>query len=74
MGVINIAILNEIVSTKPPYAEQFEIYDFIKAEKSKFSLLLNRCEKQIALLKERKTGLISAAVTGKIDVRDWSQA
>ncbi|MFA0160011.1 restriction endonuclease subunit S [Vibrio splendidus] len=73
MGVINIAILNEIVSTKPPYAEQFEICDFIKVEKSKFSLLLNRCEKQIALLKERKTALISAAVTGKIDVRDWSE-
>ncbi|MEZ8867880.1 restriction endonuclease subunit S [Vibrio splendidus] len=71
MGVINIAILNEIVSTKPPYVEQCEIYDFIKAQKSKFSLLLDRCEKQIALLKERKTALISAAVTGKIDVRDW---
>ena len=70
MGVINIAILNEIVSTKPPYVEQCEIYDFIKAQKSKFSLLLDRCEKQIALLKERKTALISAAVTGKIDVRD----
>ncbi|GAA63694.1 type I restriction enzyme, S subunit [Pseudoalteromonas sp. BSi20311] len=71
MGVINIAILNEIISTKPPYVEQCEIYDFIKAQKSKFSLLLDRCEKQIALLKERKTALISAAVTGKIDVRDF---
>ena len=26
---------------------------------------------QIELLKERRTALISAAVTGKIDVRDW---
>ena len=25
----------------------------------------------IELLQERKTALISAAVTGKIDVRDW---
>jgi type I restriction enzyme S subunit len=26
---------------------------------------------QIELLQERRTALISAAVTGKIDVRDW---
>lgn len=26
---------------------------------------------QISLLRERRTALISAAVTGKIDVRDW---
>ncbi|EHR6472057.1 restriction endonuclease subunit S [Vibrio parahaemolyticus] len=28
-------------------------------------------EEQISLLQERKSDLISAAVTGKIDVRDW---
>nr|WP_275323439.1 hypothetical protein [Xenorhabdus bovienii] len=27
--------------------------------------------KQVALLQERRTALISAAVTGKIDVRNW---
>ena len=28
-------------------------------------------DQQIKLLQERRTALISAAVTGKIDVRDW---
>ncbi|HIH4161055.1 TPA: restriction endonuclease subunit S, partial [Serratia marcescens] len=28
-------------------------------------------QKLVELLKERRTTLISAAVTGKIDVRDW---
>jgi type I restriction enzyme S subunit len=29
---------------------------------------------QIDLMQERRTALISAAVTGKIDVRDWQAA
>lgn len=36
-----------------------------------FSKLENRCYQQVELLKERRTALISAAVTGKIDVRNW---
>lgn len=32
------------------------------------------CEQQISLLKERRSALISAAVTGKIDVRNWQPA
>jgi len=30
-----------------------------------------RCELTIDFLQERRTALISAAVTGKIDVRNW---
>lgn len=33
--------------------------------------MLRRCEEAIKLLQERRSALISAAVTGKIDVRDW---
>jgi type I restriction enzyme, S subunit len=33
--------------------------------------LIDKQLQQIELLKERRTALISAAVTGKIDVRDW---
>lgn len=71
MGVINIAILNEIISTRPPYQEQLEIIGFINAQKLKFGSLLSKCERQIELLNERKRALISSAVTGKIDVRNW---
>jgi type I restriction enzyme S subunit len=36
-----------------------------------FDISLSKASKQIELLHERRTALISAAVTGKIDVRDW---
>ncbi len=36
-----------------------------------FDLLVKKANGAIKLMKERKTALISAAVTGKIDVRDW---
>ena len=71
MGVINIAILNEIVAVAPDTNEQEAIYVFIAEQKIKFSHLIGRACEQIELLKERRTALISAAVTGKIDVRNW---
>ncbi|NLU16553.1 MAG: restriction endonuclease subunit S [Serratia liquefaciens] len=55
----------------PPIKEQLEIIRDIEKEKDNFSNLLCICEKQIELLQERRTALISAAVTGKIDVRNW---
>ena len=36
-----------------------------------FEILSSKAETGITLLKERRTALISAAVTGKIDVRNW---
>jgi type I restriction enzyme S subunit len=55
-------------------SERKEISDFIEGEKIKFKGLIDRAELQISLLQERRTALISAAVTGKIDVRDWQPA
>ncbi len=73
MGVINIAILNEIIAAAPPLTEQAEIYGYICSQKEKYRLLIDKATRQIELLKERRTALISAAVTGKIDVRNWEQ-
>lgn len=47
------------------------ILDSISEINSKYSNLILIAERQIELLKERRTALISAAVTGKIDVRNW---
>jgi type I restriction enzyme S subunit len=55
----------------PPLAEQKEITHHIDIELKKFDLLVSKAEVGIELIKERKTALISAAVTGKIDIRDW---
>lgn len=55
----------------PPLEEQKVINDFITSKSNKFDQLLTKAFQSIKLIKERKTALISAAVTGKIDVRDW---
>ena len=53
----------------PPLREQIAIAAFLKKETAKIDILIEKCETAIKLLKERRTALISAAVTGKIDVR-----
>lgn len=55
----------------PPEDERDQIISFITLQLEKFDSLELNCNMQIALLQERRTALISAAVTGKIDVRDW---
>lgn len=55
----------------PNDEEQKNILVFIKNKISQFELLIQKAEQQIELMKERRSALISAAVTGKIDVRDW---
>ncbi|NAZ69383.1 restriction endonuclease subunit S [Vibrio toranzoniae] len=55
----------------PPKVEVEIITDYLIKKLSKFDNLVQRANKQIELMRERKTALISAAVTGKIDVRDW---
>ena len=66
--------LNSIRNMKVPLPEideQKGIVHFIAEQYSKYEALIQFSEKQNKLLKERRTALISAAVTGKIDVRDW---
>lgn len=53
----------------PPPAEQCDIADFIDFETDKIDAMVRKVDKSITLLREHRTALISAAVTGKIDVR-----
>ncbi|MBY5090661.1 restriction endonuclease subunit S [Citrobacter freundii] len=55
----------------PSKIEQESIVTFIDKRIIKIDILIEKQLQQIALLKERRTALISAAVTGKIDVRNW---
>ncbi|MEP3632385.1 MAG: restriction endonuclease subunit S [Shimia thalassica] len=57
--------------TVPPHQEQQKIVVHVATKKRHFSALTQQAQSAITLLKERRTALISAAVTGKIDVRDW---
>jgi type I restriction enzyme S subunit len=53
----------------PPAAEQSAITKAVDAVLQRQETLTTEAERAIALLKERRAALISAAVTGKIDVR-----
>ena len=55
----------------PPITEQVRIGVFIKKQKELISSSLCEIESQINDLKSYKSTLITEAVTGKIDLRDW---
>ncbi|PMT69303.1 hypothetical protein C1S93_22010 [Vibrio parahaemolyticus] len=68
LGLSRIA---QIVFACPPIAEQGEIRKLLDSRCEKIDTLVAKAEHQVSLMKERRTALISAAVTGKIDVRNW---
>ena len=55
----------------PPREEQRQVLDFLGRETARIDNLILEGEKAISFLQERRSALISAAVTGKIDVRGW---
>lgn len=61
----------ELVCPVPPLDEQEKIASFIRESSLKFGSLVAEAERMKELLAERRSALISAAVTGKIDVRGW---
>ncbi|WP_305845926.1 restriction endonuclease subunit S [Photobacterium kishitanii] len=55
----------------PPKEEQEKIICTIMSQLELFDNLETQAQQAIKLMQERRTALISAAVTGKIDVRNW---
>src|SRR3989442_14160070 len=60
----------EIVSPIPERIEQQAIVEMLDRETAEIDALIAKVREGIEKLKEYRTALISAAVTGKIDVRD----
>jgi type I restriction enzyme S subunit len=58
----------------PPLTEQQQLLKEIGAEVARYRTLADTAEAAISLLTERRAALISAAVTGKIDVREPAAA
>lgn len=56
----------------PPVAEQRRITAYLERENAEIEAAIEDAQKSIDLSKERRAAVISAAVTGKIDVRDHS--
>ena len=66
---ISQGILKSAKCWLPPLPEQKAIAEFLETELAKFDTLTAEAQRAIDLLQERRTALISAAVTGQIDVR-----
>ncbi|WP_063902133.1 restriction endonuclease subunit S [Burkholderia ubonensis] len=71
-SMLNIAqsVILELSVPLPDTTEQLTILEFICAETNRLDALKVEAERAIGLLKERRSALIAAAVTGKIDVRN----
>ncbi|MHB1247832.1 MAG: restriction endonuclease subunit S [Polaromonas sp.] len=66
---INVEEIRSFIVPSPPNTEQAEIAAFLESEVERFDTLTAEANRASALLQERRSALISAAVTGKIDVR-----
>ena len=67
---LSMEAVGKIRTAVPPVHEQKRIAEYIQAQDNRMDALTEETERAISLFQERRTALISAAVTGKIDVRD----
>ena len=70
MENLKVAVSARIHLLVPPKAEQEAIAACLDRETAKIDALVATVREAIERLKELRTALISAAVTGKIDVRE----
>jgi type I restriction enzyme S subunit len=73
MDNLNTETLGRVRLPVPPVEEQRKILDYVNDVSDKFRNLIDKASSAIALMQERRTALISAAVTGKIDVRYYKE-
>jgi type I restriction enzyme S subunit len=70
---LNFAQISKLALAVPPQIEQDAIVRHLETELLKFDTLTAEAQRAIDLLQERRTALISAAVTGQIDVRQQAR-
>ena len=68
---LNFDQISKILIALPPLVEQEAIFSFLYETIERFDQMETKAKSAIEIMQERRTALISAAVTGKIDVRDW---
>ena len=75
VGTIQRQIKNHLLRViqvpTPPLNDQQKIVSFLDTETTRIDKLISKQEKLIQKLKEYRSSIISHAVTGKIDVREW---
>ncbi|EFE21574.1 hypothetical protein EDWATA_03449 [Edwardsiella tarda ATCC 23685] len=68
---LNIDRIGAVKAVFPPLEEQLDIINYLDDMLYLYYSIEENTNQAIQLLQERRAALISAAVTGKIDVRDW---
>ncbi|MEW4923749.1 restriction endonuclease subunit S [Algibacter sp. 2305UL17-15] len=70
---LNVDRVKNVKIFLPPFLEQQAIVKYIENELGLIDKTISTIQKEITLVEEYKTALIAEAVTGKIDVRKWSE-
>lgn len=70
-GNLNVKNVERYKIPLPPIEEQRQIVIYLDKYRQEMNEIISKYQKQIDLMQEYRTSLISQAVTGKIDVRDW---
>ena len=73
LKTIGMTDVRKLVTPIPPLPEQAAIAMYLDAETAKLDALVGKVEDAVERLQEYRTALITAAVTGKIDVRTTNQ-
>lgn len=66
---VNVGTICNYALPEPPLDEQALIADSVAKQAAHYDSLIHQCQQSSCLLSERRSALISAAVTGQIDVR-----
>jgi len=66
---VNVETIRNYLLTEPPLPEQIAMAAFLDRETAKLDAMMQKVEQAIELLHKYRTALITAAVTGKVNVR-----
>lgn len=70
---IGMAVLENLKVALPSLREQGEILERVQRVRDSTMALAGHCEEHIARLREYRSSLISAAVTGQLDINNFTQ-
>ncbi|MEH1852187.1 MAG: restriction endonuclease subunit S [Nostoc sp.] len=70
MDNLNTEIISTLPIILPPKEEQIKIFQYIELKKYLFDKLITTIDRQISKLQQYRQSLITATVTGKIDIRE----
>lgn len=71
---MNFGHFRKVRLPKPPIDEQTEIANLIEAQTTRIKELVSKTNSSIGLIKEYRSALITAAVTGQIDVQTYARS